>query len=91
MNGSPRPEQTVADMWKAFANQAAPGRQLPVELRVAYHAGCHAMLAHVLAVLRSNPSEGDMRATWQRLADEMGRLSDDYNAGKFTDTVGQVG
>ena len=63
-------DQTVKEMWETFLRQAArnrPGRKVPVEWRVAYYAGCHNMLAKMLAMLRAGEAKpGEWAAAWQK-------------------------
>jgi hypothetical protein len=79
--------QSVEQMWQAFLRQATrnrPGRKLPIEVRVAYYAGCHNMLAEVLAMLREGEeSSSEWRAVFNRWSDELTKFSDDYRDGKI--------
>jgi hypothetical protein len=80
-------DQTVKQMWESFLHQATrnrPGRKVSIEVRAAYYAGCHNMLAKLLATLRAGEAKpGDWAAAWQKLSDELAQFASDYRDGKI--------
>jgi hypothetical protein len=78
-------DQTVEQMWKDFwrdANPNRPGRKVRDEVQVAYYAGCHTMLAKMMALLRlGDRPQSEFRSLFQKWGDEMEKFVNDYNAG----------
>jgi hypothetical protein len=77
---------TIEQMWKNFwrdANPNRPGRKAPAEVRVAYYAGCHTMLAKMMALFRESAgSDQEWKLLFQKWGGEMETFVADYNAGK---------
>jgi hypothetical protein len=82
----PEVNQTVEQMWEAFLHQATrnrPGRKVPIEVRLAYYAGCHNMLAKILALFRAGEAKsGEWQALFRKWSDELTQFSNDYRDGK---------
>lgn len=79
--------QTIAQMWETFirgATRNRPGRKVPIEVRVAYYAGCHSMLDNILKTLHTGEANpGSLAPTWQRWSDELFQFLKDYGEGKY--------